>query len=211
MVVKDETNTTSKDSEKTSKEQDGSTSVPETFTKESEDKAVSDALSSAGRTAKDFDSRKSLLDAREQAVKDSEAQEIERQRTRDAKELEAAEGDPEKLSAIKLRRDARAKFAEAERKEKDADAKIAENKVAIDAANAIKLETDIFTIAEKHKVDPGWLKGLGVSNLKTLEEIAKGASEKKPFNPDPGKTTGGDSFSSLSPKGKVSEALRRMK
>ncbi|KKL68510.1 hypothetical protein LCGC14_2124280, partial [marine sediment metagenome] len=52
---------------------------------------------------------------------------------------------------------------------------------------------------------------LNLSDLKTLEEVAKGASEKKPFHPDSQKTTGGESFGSLSPKAKVSESLRRMR
>ncbi|KKK77421.1 hypothetical protein LCGC14_2853780, partial [marine sediment metagenome] len=115
------------------------------FSQKQFDDAIHSAKSETGRTVK-------ALEVREQAVKDSEAKEANRQNVRDAKEIEDAAGDTEKLSAIRLRQDARSKLAEAERIEKETDAKIARNQVEIDAAKETRLGTDISAIAEKHKV-----------------------------------------------------------
>ncbi|KKN70398.1 hypothetical protein LCGC14_0430930 [marine sediment metagenome] len=201
MVTKDETKTTGQDSSQTgdsSTSEKGSTSTPETFTKEDRDKAVSDALSTAGRTAKDFESRKTVLDTREQAIKDSEARDIERQQARDIAELESAKDDPAQLTIIQQRQKLRTSQVEFNIKQREFEAQKVQHEAdktqhqtEIEATRATRLETDIWAIAKKHEVDPAWLKSLGVSDLKQLEEIAKGASTKKPFTPDSGKTTGG--------------------
>ncbi|KKM24190.1 hypothetical protein LCGC14_1607570 [marine sediment metagenome] len=165
--------------------------------------AVHAAKSEAGRTVK-------ALEAREQAVRDVEAKEAERQKARDLKEREAVKGDPDKLSIVEERQNLRNEKAEVARQKAENEATAAKNLVAIEAANATKLETAIFEIAKKHEVDPATLKKLNITDLKQLEGIAKAISEKKPFV-DSGKNKGGGSFDSLSAKGKVSESLRRMR
>lgn len=227
MVAKDETKTTLVDNPpkgETSPGKDGSTSdkTPETFTKEQRDKDVSDALSSAGRTAKELDGLKTLLDAREQAIKDSEvatqAVAEERQRKQDAADLEAVKDDAEQLSIvqrnIRERQRLAAKEAEIARRGREEDDREAKNKTRIEKAEAAELETDIFTIATKHEVDPAWLKSLtqephNISSLKALDEIAKGVSTKKPLDPDSGKTTGGSQMPESS-SGKMKVALDKL-
>lgn len=173
--------------------EDASKVSPEDTPKYSQ-KAYDDAIhatkSEVGRTLKE-------LEAREQAVKDAEAQEADRQKERDAKEIADAGDDSEKLSAIEIKQRLRTREAEISRREKEEDAREAKNKIEIQQSQSTKLETDIWEIATKQKVDPAWLKKLAVkysiSDLKGLEEIAKGASEKKPFNPDSTRHSGGSS------------------
>lgn len=205
----DETNKAPKDSTETSKGKEGSTSGKEpTFTKDERDKAVSDALSAAGRTAKELEGRTSLLDTREQRVKDSEAKETERQTTRDAKELEDAAGDSEKLSAVKIRQEARVQVAEAKKEREEARKERAEHEVEIAEAKATKLGTSISDIAKRHGVDTATLNNLGITDLKQLEEVAKAISEKKSFV-DSGKTIGGGDWRDLSPADKVRAGLNK--
>lgn len=161
------------------------------FTEETQKKAIEDALSGAGRTSAAFDSRKTALDAREQTVKDAETKEIQRQKDRDAKEREAVKDDPAALTIVEQRQQLRNREAEVNRQTAENEANKAKFQKDIDAATTTRLEADITAIGTKHKVDPKRLKGLGITDLKTLEEVAKGWTDKKPFNPDGGENVGG--------------------
>ncbi len=161
------------------------------FTEETQKKAIEDALSGAGRTSAAFDSRKTALDARDQTLKDAEVKEVQRQKDRDTKEREAVKDDPDKLSIVEQRQQLRDREAEVNRQKAENEATTTRNQTAIDAANATRLEADISTIGTKHKVDPKWLKELGITDLKVLEEVAKGSTGRKPFNPDGGENLGG--------------------
>ena len=161
------------------------------FTEETQKKAIEDALSGAGRTSAAFDSRETKLDAREQTVKDAESKEIQRQKDRDAKEREAVKDDPAALTIVEQRQRNREATADLKRREDELTANTAKSQKDINDAAATRLDVDIATIGTKHKVDPKRLKGLGITDLKTLEEVAKGWTDKKPFNPDGGENVGG--------------------
>ena len=191
MPTKDETKTTQTDTlDESSKGKDGSTSTPQTFDQKTQKKAVSDALAIAGRTSKVLDDRKVSQDAREQKIKDSEAKEGERIKARDAKELEDAKDDPEKLTIVQRNQKARNREIAVKIREEEAKALEAKNKTEIEAARATRFETDVWEIATKHKVDPAQLKEIGITDLKQLEGVAKVMSSAVPFIPDSGKDVG---------------------
>mgnify|MGYP001610250318 CR=1 FL=1 len=172
--------------------------TPETLAQE---KAVSDALAAAGRTAKAFESRETALKAREQAIKDAEVKAEERQKQKDAEELEAATDDAER-SVIQRKQQLRVKEIAFRQKEEEHERKVAEHQAEIDAARATRFETEVWEIAAKHGVDAVWLKGLGISDMKQLDLIAKGASTQKGIVPDSGRTMGGGEIPA-SAKGKI--------
>jgi len=179
---------------------------PETFTKEQADKRVSDELSKAGRTAK-------ALEAREEAVKAREEEHEERQKQKDEAELERYKDDPEKLDVIKERQE--------NRKEKEQLARErAEHAAEIQAANATKLETTCFGIAQEHGVDASELKDAAVEYKLTSKEqieslakrMAKGEPGGKPpatppLKPMSSKTMGGENWQDLSADEKVRRGL----
>ncbi len=162
--------------------------LTESQAKEREEKAAQKARIAAGRDAK-------ALETREQRVKDAEVKAEEEQREKDAVAIKAADGDPERLTALQIGRQNREDAATNKKEKERLEQVNADQEAAIEAANATKLETDIWGIAEEEKVDPAWLKSLAVkykiSDKEALREIAKGASSKKPFNPYSGKTIGG--------------------
>lgn len=211
----DETKGATKDSQtETSGGKEGSTSTDrttETVTRAEAkielDKAVSDALSTAGRTAKAFESRTSLLDARDQKLKDAEVKDAERQKTKDVKELDDAKDDPQLLSAVKIRQEAHTQIAEAKKEREEARRERAEHETEIAEAKATKLDTAISGIAKKHGVDLASLKEIGITDLKQLDGVAKAISDKKPFV-DSGKTLGGSDWRDLSPTDKVRAGLK---
>lgn len=158
--------------------------TPETFTREARDKAVQDALSVAGRTAKAFE-------AREQRVKDSEAKAVLKQKERDDAELEAAKDDPAELTLVQRRQQVKARELASEAKERDITARevIAQEKE--DAAKATQFEIKVFDIATKYELKPDMLKELGITDIDQLEKVAKVLSTKVATGPDPGGTIGG--------------------
>ena len=171
--------------------------TPETLARE---KAVSDALSAAGRTAKALEERATALEAREQTIKANEAKAEERQKQKDAEELEKA-GEEER-PLIQRKQQLRIDQIAFKQKEEEHERKVAQHQAEIDEVRATKFEVAVFNIATKHGADADWLKGLGISDLDKLDTIAKGASTQKLADADNGKTMGGGGIPE-SAKGKI--------
>jgi len=165
---------------------------PETFTvEETTKKAVSDALSAAGRTAK-------VLEVREQAVTAKEERAEQKQKEQDERDRYEARDNPEALSALDERqkhRDTKAKLTqvkseleEEKTKGKQRDAETAETKIV----------TAAWEIAQKHGVDVEILKK-NISkytdgSTEAMEAIAQGMAKKggtTPLKVDSSKTIGG--------------------
>lgn len=178
---------------KTSEETKVTSETPPTFTLEQatarESKAVSDALATAGRTAK-------TLEAREVTIKAREERAAQAQKDKDELELEDAREDKEKLTAVETRQAARAlksELADAKTelaivKEKnteaqEADAKHTKERNAREVAT--RLGVDAKTLI-KYATD---------DSVTAMEELARSLSKKEetkpPMTNDTGKNTGG--------------------
>lgn len=173
---------------------------PETFTREQAEKLADEKHSVLDKRIAELeraDSKKTkALEVAEQRAKDAEARDTERQDARDAKELEDANEEQlpiiqQKQRLRKERETFKKQQVEASQNRVEFEAEKVSHKEELEAAQATRLETDIWAIGKKHEVDPAWLKSLGITDLEQLDKVAKGASEKKPFEPDSGKTTGG--------------------
>jgi len=180
----------------------GSTPEPETPTlteaqaKAQVTKAVSDALATAGRTAKKFEQREAATKAQEEALTARQAELDARQQKLDDAELEAIKGDPD-LEAQYRRKQGLAikEKALAEDKRKFEQEKT-QHQADIDAANATKKEIAIWEIAAKYGADPVALKELNLDTPEQIEAVAKAmsagkAKEPGTGEPDSGKTKGG--------------------
>ncbi len=205
---------TSQAGDSSGEKQGTSKKEPETFTKEQVEeistKAVSDALSTAGRTAKS-------LEEREEAIKKADERTAQEGRERREKELEIARDDPDKFTAVQLRHKQEVKDAELakDRRELDADKEKHQEAVKVD------LETiRVFNrtkIAAEVAVD----KGVSVDSLlkltkedtrEAMEATAKLLSEKKPpLKTDSGRGTGGEDLSKLTPDQKIQTGLKVFK
>ena len=174
-------------------ETEGSTPEPETPTltetqaKARETKAVSDALATAGRTAKKFEGREAAIKAREEAAE-------ARQKAIDDAELDAIKGDPDLEAQYRRKQEAtKREKALAEREQKQTQKEI-EHQADIDAANASKREIAIWEIAQKYGVDANALKELNLDTPEQMESVAKAMAAGKAApgsEPDSGKTIGG--------------------
>ena len=173
----------SKGKQETSKE-------TQTFTKESQAKAVSDALATAGRTAKAIKTREDVLQTKEQRIKDSETKAETKQKERDEAELEAAEGDKDERSRIKRKQALRIGELTLKQEREKFESEKAEQQVGIDAAKATQAEIKVFDIATKYGLNADILKDLS-TDPEQLEKIAKAMSTKEGTGPDPQRTLGG--------------------
>lgn len=179
----DETKETKQDV-KTSAGEGGTTSQdkPQTYNQEQVNKAVSDALAKAGRTDKVFSKREAGLKAREDAI-------AEKERQREAAELEEAKKDPDKLAEYQARKSIADERAELERSK-------AEHEAEIIAAREAQKEITIWQVASAKNVDPERLKELseelGLEGKERLERLADEMTAKTgtTIEPDSGITTG---------------------
>lgn len=189
--TKDTQDNTSEDTKGTSETE------PETLTEEDRTKkAVDDALSAAGRTAK-------AMEAREKGVKDAlaRAEKIQADIKADAKkraeqkyqdDLAKAGDDQLQRSKVELNRDlrlAREKLEDTETKSKQKDDKILQLEQT--EAESTK-ERNARVIASKYEVDIETLK-LTDGSVETMEALAKKLSGKETptLKPDSTKTGGG--------------------
>jgi len=186
-----------KQDEKTSVEQeDTSKQEPETFTKETQAKAISDALAAAGRTTKDTDTKlKKATEAASKAEKlmvDMKA-ERERKAEQDYQDaLKKADGDPITIRNIKLAREVKTLTDELGTKKSELgkrDEELTETRK--EAALSTK-ERNAREIASKYEVDLETLK-LTDGSVEAMEALAKTLSGKgiKTLKPDGSKTSGG--------------------
>lgn len=192
----------------------GSTPAPETYTKESQEKAVSDALATAGRTAKALTDRETAVQASETAVKAAEAKVAEAQKAKDAAELEAARSDPDQLSAVQKKQALKAREDALAKSEAELARSKAEHQSDIGAAKTSQVEKKAMEIATQYKVDAATLVKFGGSSPETMEELAKTLVANKtgttPLLPLTGGTIGGKDLSGLSPKDRKEERDRRL-
>jgi len=174
--------------------------TPETFTKEQRDKAVSDALSKAGRTATAFEKREAANKAAEDRI-------VQERKDRDQAELDATKGDPEARSAIEERhkhRETKSKLAQVTQ---ELDVEKEKSKEA--SAQAVEIDRTVKAaeIAARHDVDLGALIKFTDGSPEAMEELAKSLPKKGGGKPsvrlDSGRMTGGEDWHSLSPDEKI--------
>ena len=188
----------------TSSSKKGSTSggEPETFTKEQQDKAVSDALSKAGRDAKSLEERGKTLDARDEALKAREAKQKAWEDERDAEEAEAAKSDPERLKAYQDRKSLKTERAKLEEDRATFERDKLQHAELIKAATETEKEIAIWEIAIDYGLDAIELKGrceeLEAETREQMELVAFKKKREEGESPqtslrhvDSGKTIGG--------------------
>jgi hypothetical protein len=179
------------------------------------EKAKNDALAAAGRDAKTLAQRQADLDARDAGIKAQQAEIDDIKRQRDAAELEEARRDPSKLTAYQARKakeqEQQSLQAEKEALKKDRAAferDKAEHTAAIQAAQEMQLEIDVWEIGAEFGINPVTLKdtmkdlnlttaeqakALAKSMKDALKRPAETEGETKPeeeFNPASGVTSG---------------------
>lgn len=158
----------------------------ETFTKSQMDKAKSDVLAAAGRTAKS-------LEKREDALKKAEekAERLERERY-EADKLEAKD-DTDKLDAIERGRRERERKAELLKREAELEDREEKVKGVEDVARKAEIREAAMKLALKHDVDIESLVEFA-GNLEKMEDLAKllpRKGETQTLKVDSGKTIGG--------------------
>jgi len=209
----DETKETNQDaSQKSSDGRPGTTSKEpaKTYTEEERDKAVNDALATAGRTAKELDDRKAGLDAERQELDDLKGEVTKVQEQIDQAELEAAKGDPERLRELQAKKSYKdlldkleAKKKELDKREAELNRSKAEHESEVNAAKQTQLEIELWKIAEAEGIKAEDLKkgmkDLGLTTVEQAKTLAKTLKTgKQPeskkgekFDPDSGVTSGG--------------------
>ena len=164
--------------------------TPETFTKDQRDKAVSDALSSAGRDAKALETIRTKL---EKATEELVQTKARWHKEKDEEELDKAGDDKDALSRVRARqeqREVKAKLAKAEQELEGEREKVKEV-----GAQTQELERTqkAAEIAVKHGVDFNTLVKFTDGSPKAMEELAQTLTKKgeaPEVKLDSGKTTG---------------------
>ena len=182
--------------EKTSEETKG-TSGKETptFTDEQAQvmatKAVSDALSAAGRTAK-------ALEVRELAIKKTEENNERRLVEAREAELEANRDNPDELPKIQKRHREEVRQAKLDKREQELEEREAKSSVALDKVTKAETKERAQIVATKHDVDVSTLEKHTDGSLEAMEDLAKSLPKKgeakPPIGTDSGKTTGSGSM-----------------
>lgn len=151
--------------------------------------AVHKALSEAGRT-------ETKLTAREKSIQTKE-QEIQRwQEEKDAAELKAADGNPEVIDAINLRKQIREAQKQLAQDKAQLEQEKQTHQADIEESKQTKQDIKVFTIAEKFGVSANTLKEKALRyKLESDEDIEDLAKTLKPstqeeINPDPNIVTG---------------------
>jgi hypothetical protein len=158
--TKEKQDTSAKDA---SAKAEGSTSSEPTFTKADLDKAKSDALAAAGRTAKD-------LERREAEIKAKNEEYDKWKRAQAEKEEEEARQKPDGLTELQKKRE-RDKEAQKLKEDREAlDREKAEHEADIAEAKEAKQEVTIWKVASELKVDPVILKERCAKYKLTTEE-----------------------------------------
>jgi hypothetical protein len=165
-----------------------STDKAKTYTKEEVDKAVSDALSAAGRDHKTLETRKADLDAQHEIVKAGLAKIEEWERQQDAEELAEAHKDPVKMRAYQAKQvdKQRGKSLEEResavaKREQEQDRREAEHAGKVRAAEEVTLGMKLYEIAAKYELNPEDLKkDMKDLNLTTEAQVEALAKRLKP-------------------------------
>ena len=199
----DETSATTQDtpSKDSSAGEGGTTSqeTPQTYTKQQMDKAVSDALSQAGRDAKALETQRNELTQQAEAIETTK-QEIEKYRQdQDAAFMEAVKNNPDAVNWAEKNKELQAKEKELKKQLADFNKTKLEYDAQIKAAQETQKEINIFSVASEKKVDPQRLKTLsdkfGITDKDKLAELAdeiasKGGTSTQDVHIDSGMTKG---------------------
>jgi len=197
----------------------GSTSEQDrTYTKAEMEKAVNDALSTAGRDAKSitlkmeeanrFFTEATKLKAEVEAAQDKWQEE------QDRAELEAASHNPDTLSLVKTRQLLKVREAEISRKEQELAEKIKKHEDTISEATKFKSEKVANEIATKHNVDLALLLEHTDGSAEKMEALAQLLPKRQQQAPpsikaDSGVTAGTSDISGMLPMEKVRRGLTK--
>jgi len=166
--TKEKQDTSVKDS---SAKAEGSTSSEPTFTKADLDKAKSDALAAAGRTAKD-------LERREAEIKEKAARYEKWERAQAEKEEEVARQTPDGLTKLQKDRERQKESQKLKEDREVLERDKAEHEAELTEAKEAKQEVTIWKVASELKVDPVILKERCTKyKLTTIEDITDYAKE----------------------------------
>ena len=171
---------------------------PETFTKSQMEKATSDALAAAGRTAKTFEKR-------EEAVVKAEEKVARLEQERYEAEKKAAKDDPDMLTAIERNRKASERKAELDERERKLNEMKEEVDGKLDKATRAEIKERAMEVAVKHNVDAKSLVEFTDGSADKMEELAKMLPKKgetQTLKVDSSKTIGGGAMPE-SAKGKM--------
>lgn len=193
---------------------------PETFTKGTQDKAVSDALSAAGRDAKTLGDQQARVDKMlEDARKVSEAtaeRQIKLQRAEDEAELKAVVDDPDATKSVRARHEAkqRLQIRQTELTKGETELKAGQVKVSEGMVQVKEFEKtqQAAKIAKLHNVDVKDLVRFTDGSPKVMEELAKilPKKDKEPPVPiDSAKTVGGGAMPDTA-KGKMQSGFAEL-
>lgn len=167
----------------------GSTSeTAQTFTKESQEKAVSDALSAAGRAAKDLEKREEVVKAAEDRATQARATAYELARAE-------AKDDPEQLTALDREHKREERDAELTKRERLLDQSEKSHKAKLDEIDAVKRTTVAAEVAVAKGVSVDAILKLAKDDSReAMEAVAEHlpkTTETPPLRPDSSRTTGG--------------------
>jgi len=173
--------------------------TPKTYTEASEKKAISDALSAAGRDAKSItdkatEAEKILTNAK--TTRDGVKAEREQwQKDRDEAERESVKDDSQALKSLQERQRQRAKDTELARRALELDEREAKHKVGLEEADKVTKELRARDIASKHNIEAEALIKFTDGSKEAMEELAtqlpKKGKAKTPLKTDAGTTIGG--------------------
>lgn len=172
--------------------------VPQTFTRDERDKAVSDALSAAGRDAKTITEKSAeaqqILEAAQQLQRDTKADRERWQDERDEADREVVRADTEALKSLDERirqRKERDKLAEDRRKLDDDTAK---HQTKFQKAEEAERRANATEIATRHNVDAENLIKFTDGSPEAMEGLAQTLPKKTEPKPalkiDSSKTVG---------------------
>lgn len=196
--------TTQQAEESSGEKQGTSEKEPETLTKEQVEeiktKAASDALATAGRTAKAFEKREEAITKREEGI-------AQKERERREAEIERDREDPTALTATQQRHKQEDKAAELAKRERELDDKDTKADEKLEKVTKAEIKERAETVALKHSVDADTLVKHTDGSLEAMEDLAKSLpkkEEKPPLKPDSSTTIGGGAMPD-SAKGKMRE------
>ena len=170
------------------------------YTQEEVDKLLQADRIKRGRDDKALETRKTDLDAKEEAIRAREAKVAEREAAEDAAELAEAKTDPDKMAAYKAKQAEKSKSKSLDEREAaikkeraELDRNKAEHAERVRAAEEVTLGMKLYEIAARHELNPEDLKaGVEDLNLTTEAQAEALAKRMKPTGERPpgGETKG---------------------
>jgi len=170
-----------------------------TFTKDTQDKAVQDALSAAGRDAKSISDKaaeaEEILTNAKKSQADIKAERDQWQKDREEAEQEAVKDDPEALKSLKVRQAQARKESEQSDRQREQDARDETLKEREEQTRVIKRTQLAAEIAVEKGVDVGTILELAKNDsreaMEAVAAILPPKVDKKPLKSDDGTTLGG--------------------